>query len=205
VFIGDLDHVAGILYAKDLLRWLGRDVSGFRLKNVLRPALFVPESKPLDELLMELRAKKVHIAIVLNEFGSTVGLVTFEDILEEIVGEIHDEYEPAEDALPGVTLDDTRKIADVDAREYIADANKLLGTIGVELPEGDDYDTVGGYVLHALGHIPVKGEEVRGEGYVLIVSEADATRIQRVRVTATTTAEEQATGESRVEPDALAS
>lgn len=187
VYQDDLDHIAGLLYAKDLIHWVGRDASTFKLRSVLRAPLFTPESKPLGELMDELRAKSVHIAIVLNEFGSTVGIVTFEDLLEEIVGEIHDEYEPIENTISNMSMDETKRIADIDAREYIADTNKLLQAIGVELPEGEDYDTVGGYVLHVLGHIPVKGEEVRGDGYLLTVLEADGMRVLRVRVEAVLT------------------
>lgn len=182
VYENDYDHIAGILYAKDLIKWVGRDGSGFKLRSVLRPALFVPESKALGELLDELRARKIHIAIVLNEYGSTVGLVTFEDLLEEIVGEIHDEYEPIEDTLSGVELDESTHAAEIEAREYITDANKALQPIGVELPEGEDYDTVGGYVLATFGHIPVAGETFRKNGHFVTVLEAEPMRVIRVRV-----------------------
>lgn len=182
VYEADYDHIAGILYAKDLIKWVGRDATGFRLKPILRPAIFVPESKALGELLNELRAKKVHIAIVLNEYGSTVGLVTFEDLLEEIVGEIHDEYEPIEETLSGVELDESTHAAEIEAREYITDANKALEPIGVELPEGEDYDTVGGYVLSAFGHIPVAGETFRSVSHIVTVLEAEPMRVIRVRV-----------------------
>ncbi len=182
VYETDYDHIAGILYAKDLIKWVGRDAAGFKLRPILRPAIFVPESKPLGELLNELRAKKVHIAIVLNEYGSTVGLVTFEDLLEEIVGEIHDEYEPIEETLSGVELDESTHAADIEAREYISDANKALEPIGVEFPEGEDYDTVGGYVLATFGHIPLAGETFRKNGHIVTVLEAEPMRVIRVRV-----------------------
>lgn len=182
VYENDYDHIVGILYAKDLIKWVGRDASSFKLRSNLRPAIFVPESKPLGELLNELRAKKVHIAIVLNEYGSTVGLVTFEDLLEEIVGEIHDEYEPIEETLSGVELDESTHAAEIEAREYITDANKALEPIGVELPEGEDYDTVGGYVLATFGHIPVAGETFRKAGHIVTVLEAEPMRVIRVKV-----------------------
>lgn len=182
VYETDYDHIVGILYAKDLLKWVGREATGFKLRPILRSAIFVPESKPLGELLNELRAKKVHIAIVLNEYGSTVGLVTFEDLLEEIVGEIHDEYEPIEETLPGVELDESTHAAEIEAREYITDANKALLPIGVVLPEGEEYDTVGGYVLATFGHIPVAGETFRKNGHIVTVLEAEPMRVIRVRV-----------------------
>ncbi len=182
VFVGDLDHIVGILYAKDLLPWLGREASEFRLRPILRKPVWAPETKPLMDMLYELRARKVHIAVVLDEYGGTTGLVSFEDILEEIVGEIQDEYEHHEEALPEIRVDAVRRSAEIDARANIDDANESLGEIGVELPESEEYDTVGGWVLATLGHIPAKGESFASDGVRVTVLEAEATRVTRVLV-----------------------
>jgi putative hemolysin len=182
VYQGDLDHIVGILYAKDLLRYLGTDPGAFRLRPVLRRPVWVPETKPLTELLYELRARKVHMAIVLDEYGGTTGLVTFEDILEEIVGEIQDEYEPLSESLPDIEFTPDRRAAEVEARAYIHDVNEALEPLSVEIPEGEDYDTIGGFVLARLGHIPVAGETVETDGLLITVLQAEPTRILRLRI-----------------------
>jgi putative hemolysin len=143
VFEGGMDHVVGMFYIKDLLRWLAGDgprTSGkpFELKAILRPAYFVPETKTIRELLQELIDKKVHVAMVADEYGGTSGLVTLEDIVEEIFGEIQDEYEQTEDAAAEIHVDAAERAADLDARAYIRDANLELKALGVELPEGED-------------------------------------------------------------------
>ncbi len=185
VYDDDLDHIIGILYAKDLLNFVGRDVGSIDLRPVLRKALFVPETKPLNELLLELQARKVHIAIVLDEYGGTTGLVTIEDLLEEIVGEIQDEYEQEEPASPDIIVDEDARKAELEARAYIDDANECLRSIGVELPESEDYETVGGFVVTAMGRIPEAGEQfVAAEGISVTVLEAEPTRVSRLLVEA---------------------
>ncbi len=183
VYEGDLDHIIGVLYAKDLLKYLGQDPSGFKLRPVLRTATFVPESKQISELLLEIQAKKVHMAIVLDEYGGTAGLITVEDLLEEIVGEIQDEYEPEDDLPPCIDINQSDRSAEVDARAYIDDANQALAPLGVELPEDDGYDTVGGYVMACAGRIPSVGESLEAsEGVVISVLEAEPTRVVKVRI-----------------------
>ena len=184
VYEGDLDHIVGILYAKDLLRFVGEDISDFDLRAMVREAVFVPENKPVLELLVELRARKVHIAVVLDEYGGTTGIVTLEDILEEIVGEIEDEYEPEGETEPEINVDLDSRSAVIDARAYVRDANEALEPIGVTLPEHEDYDTVGGYVLSVLGHIPSAGESFRQNGHAVTILEAEPTRVSRLRVEA---------------------
>ncbi len=184
VYEGDYDHIAGILYAKDLLRYLGVPNKEFRLRPILRKAVFVPESKSAHEMLVELQGRKVHMAIVLDEYGGTTGLVTFEDILEEIVGEIYDEYEPDAESDPDIFVDTETRSARVHARATIEDANEALADIGIELPENEDYDTVGGYVLSELGHIPRAGEVVAHNGFIVTVLEAEATRISMLKIEA---------------------
>jgi len=178
VYDKSLDNVEGVLYAKDLLRYIGKnDQADFQVRQVLREALMVPETKPVRELLAEFKAKKVHIAIVLDEYGGTAGLVTVEDIIEEIVGDIHDEYERlARD--PTIRRID-EKTADVDARVYVDDLNDELH---VQLPEDEDYDTVGGFVFSTLGHIPEIGETFEFDNVRLTVTDAARTKVKRVRV-----------------------
>ncbi len=187
VFEGGMDHVVGMFYIKDLLRWLAGDgvrVTGkpFELKSILRPAYFVPETKTIRELLQELVDKKVHVAMVADEYGGTSGLVTLEDIVEEIFGEIQDEYEQAEDDAAEIHVDPSERTADLDARAYIRDANAELKALGVELPEGEDYDTVGGLVVTSLGRIPEVGESLRVGPVLVTVMEAEPTRVNRVRL-----------------------
>lgn len=184
VYDDNLDHVLGVLYAKDLLHYLSDDAARgarFELRPLLRPAVFVPESKTVRDLMAQLLESKVHIALVADEYGGTSGLVTIEDIVEEIFGEIQDEYE--EDGSDGsVDIDPEARAAELDARTYINDANDALEAIGVELPESDDYDTVGGFVVVTLGRIPEVGDRLEHQGVAVTVTQAEPTRVTRVRV-----------------------
>lgn len=200
VYEGSLDHVVGMFYVKDLMRWLAGDgarTAGkpFELKSILRPAYFVPETKTIRELLQELLDKKVHAAMVADEYGGTSGMVSLEDIVEEIFGEIQDEYEKAEDEGPEIEVKPESGMAEVDARAYIDDANEALASIGLRLPESEDYDTVGGMIITRLGRIPSAGETVRitledadggasaDEGEVVAtILEAEPTRVVRVKI-----------------------
>jgi len=173
---GNLDTIAGILYAKDLLDPSATGADGpLGVADVMRKPLFVPETKRLDELLRDFQANKVHLAVVLDEYGGTAGLVTIEDVIEEIVGEIGDEYE-REAAEP------IRRVAedayDVAARLRIDELNDALD---LDLPEDEDYETVGGFVLSRLGYIPKPGESLDHGGVVITVLEADQRRIGRLR------------------------
>jgi CBS domain containing-hemolysin-like protein len=187
VFEDDLDHIVGIFYVKDLLRWLADDRENgnrepFSLRKIVREAVFVPETKTVRELLVELLAKRVHIAMVADEYGGTAGLVTIEDIVEEVFGEIQDEYESPDESPPGVTLNTESGEADIDARAYIDDANDELEPLGVALPESEEYDTVGGFVVTALGRIPDEGETLRVGPAVMTVLEAQPTRVIKLRL-----------------------
>jgi putative hemolysin len=218
VFEGNLDHIVGMFYIKDLMRWLAGDGakgSGkpFELRAILRPAYFVPETKTIRELLTELVNKKVHVAMVADEYGGTAGLVTLEDIVEEIFGEIQDEYEQAEDEAPVVMVSPDTRSAEIEARASVSDANEALRQIEIGLPEGEEYDTVGGLVITQLGRIPGAGEVLRvprgdGEGDLLLtVLEAEPTRVVRVRVEVAASVGEGATAESDaagVAPEAAA-
>ncbi len=188
VYEGDLDHIAGIFYIKDLVRWLAGDSSRppgkpFELRSILRPALFVPETKTVRELLSELIARKVHVAMVADEYGGTSGLVTMEDIVEEVFGDIQDEYELDQDRIPDTLVDERARSARIDGRAYIADTNEALAVLGIELPASEEYDTVGGLVVTTLGRIPAVGETVELGPVTLRVVEAGPTRVEKVTLT----------------------
>ncbi len=170
----NIDNIVGVIYAKDLLRCVieGRQPS---LRDIARPAYFIPESKRVDELLTELKKSKVHIAIVVDEYGGTAGLVTIEDLLEEIVGEIQDEYDREE--APIERVNETQAI--LDARVSIDSLRELFGFEA----EDEDYDTIGGFVYHHLGKVPVVGDEVRVDGLTLRVLSVLGRRIKKVRAT----------------------
>ena len=175
VYDGDIDHIIGILYAKDLLKSWGRAPEDVDLVGILRKAYFIPESKPVSDLLKEFKTRHVHMAVAVDEYGGTSGLVTIEDILEEIVGEIQDEYDVDEE-IPFVQVDDGEYL--FDARSHVEDVEEQLG---ISLEKGD-YDTLGGFVSHLLGHVPVRGEKCRFGSLLLTVEEADARRVSRIRV-----------------------
>ncbi|MGD9688656.1 MAG: hemolysin family protein [Phycisphaerales bacterium] len=187
VFEENLDNIVGIFYVKDLMKWLaGEGTHGggkpFDLKSILRPPVVVPWSKTVRELLDEMIQKKVHIALVADEYGGTAGLVTIEDIFEEIVGDIKDEYEPGPPETPSVQLHEQEQRAEIDAAARIDEVNPVLGTLGVEVPESPEYDTVGGFITTTLGRIPVKGERFTHERMVFVILEARPTRVVRVGV-----------------------
>ncbi len=174
-----IDNVTGIIYAKDLLRCLAENRRP-SLKEIARPPYFIPESKKVDELLTELRLSKVHIAIVVDEYGGTAGLVTIEDLIEEIVGEIQDEYDREE--APIERVNETEAI--LDARVSI---DALTELFGFRVDDQQDYDTVGGFVYHHLGKVPNAGDEVRLDGLTLRVLSVLGRRIKKVRATKSAT------------------
>lgn len=188
VYEDSIDKIIGVFYVKDLMRWLAGEGAGggraggrpFSLKAILRPAIFVPETKTVRELLQELIAKRVHIAIVADEFGGTAGLVTFEDIAEQVFGDIQDEYEVPEPLAEEVRVGDGA--AEIEGRAYIADANEQLKVLGIQLPEGEDYDTVGGLVTVSMGRIPSAGEHASIAGLDVEIVDAEPTRVTRVRL-----------------------
>ncbi|MBC7835740.1 MAG: HlyC/CorC family transporter [Phycisphaerales bacterium] len=191
VYEDSLDNIVGIFYVKDLMRWLAGEGAGggareagqpFDLRSILRPAFFVPETKTVRELLRELLQKKVHIAMVADEYGGTSGLVTIEDILEEIVGDIRDEYEHEEEQTPEVEVKLDTRTAEVDGRAYIDDVNDALTPLGWRIPESDEYDTVGGFVNAILGRIASPGESFRHDQAVVTVLEASPQRVLKVRL-----------------------
>ncbi len=172
-----IDDVAGIVYAKDLMRAVRDGRGGEPVRVVLREAAFVPETKKVAELMREMQARSFHMAVVVDEYGGTAGLVTLEDLIEELVGEIVDEFDvedPLVEPLPG---GDVR----VNARMPIDELEELLG---LELPDGD-WDTVGGLVYNLLGHVPHEGETVELDGNRFRAERVQGRRIGRVRITRT--------------------
>jgi putative hemolysin len=163
VYEDNIDNIVGVLHVKDLLRRWGKDKQEVSLEdlqreeaNMLRPPLFVPETKRIDDLLQEFRTERTHMAIVLDEYGGTAGLVTIEDVIEEIVGEIQDEYDE-EDRLVEELADGSYS---VDARMSIGEVNNLLA---IDLPS-EDSDSIGGFIVNYLGRVPQTGESFSYEG-----------------------------------------
>lgn len=179
---GNRDNIVGIFYVRDALRhWDRPEGERPALPEIIRPPLFVPETKPIPELLAEMRRGQSHMAVVLDEYGGTAGLVTMEDVLEEIVGDIQDEFD-AKAAHPDGRvreLDDGTLL--VDGTAHVSEINKTLDrTI---IPEDDDYETIAGFVLDNLGHIPSVGESFVYDGKLSIrVLQADERRVKRVQL-----------------------
>jgi CBS domain containing-hemolysin-like protein len=173
VYEENVDNTLGLLYAKELLRAWREDLDPTSLRGLLRPAYFVPEAKKVDELLAEMQSKRIHMAIVVDEYGGVAGLVTLEDVVEEILGEIQDEYDVAEEAP-------YQKLADGSyvflGRLGLDDFNEIFGA-GLS---SDETDTLGGYIYHQLGHVPNTGEEVRRGDVVLRVEQVSGRRIKKV-------------------------
>jgi putative hemolysin len=176
VYEENIDKIIGLIYAKDLLTEIGKDPADFKLRDKLRDAYFVPETKPLRALLHEFQNQKLHIAVVLDEYGGTAGIVTLEDILEELVGEITDEYEKFP-PKPIKKID--KNTIEVDARIYIDDLNDQFE---LNLPEDEDYDTVGGFVFSHLGYIPKTAESFDYKNLKFTIATAEARRIKRIRI-----------------------
>jgi CBS domain containing-hemolysin-like protein len=174
VFDDDLDNVLGFIYAKDVLKAIHQGKQDMPLRDVTRPAHFVPESKKASDLLREMQREKFHIALVTDEYGSVSGLVTLEDLLEELVGEIEDEYDRAEPEIAQVAAGVYR----VDGKVGIDEVNELLD---VELPD-EEWDTVGGLMLGLLGSIPEEGQDVTFQGLVFKAERVNGRRIAKVLI-----------------------
>ncbi|MGF1634573.1 MAG: hemolysin family protein [Phycisphaerae bacterium] len=172
----NLDNIVGILYARDLIEYVGEEVSTFDVKKIMRPPIFIPETKPLRDLLQEMRIRKVHMAIVLDEYGGTAGLVTIEDVLEELVGEISDEHEPQ---TPAMLKHISESAVEADARIPVEDLNHM---VSLELPEDEDYDTLGGFVSTTTGQIPQAGTSFTWKNAKFTVVAAEPHRVNRVRI-----------------------
>ncbi|WP_239350238.1 HlyC/CorC family transporter [Snodgrassella communis] len=172
----DKDEILGILHAKDLLKYWGRG-EHFQLEQVLRPAVFVPEGKSLSTLLKEFREQRNHMAIVVDEYGGTSGLVTFEDVIEPIFGDIEDEFDE-DDSADNISAVSAERFR-VNAVTEIEDINVFFGTDYSD----DEVDTIGGLVIQELGHMPVRGEKITIGKLNFTVAKADARRLQTLMVT----------------------
>ena len=187
VYENTIDEILGILYAKDLLPLLKDGApQPPPLRSLLRTPVFVPESMTVDDLLHELQRRKVHLAIVLDEYGGTAGLVTIEDLIEEIVGEIQDEYDEEEPLIVRLSEDEAR----VDGRADVDDLSELFDT-SIALEDEDEYDTVGGLVYHRIGGVPKPGDEVTVDGLRLTVETTDGRRVGKILVVRERTDEDQ--------------
>ena len=174
LFEGSTDKIVGVVYAKDLLRNWGANDETLTLTEVMRTPYFIPETKRIDDLLKDFRTRRVHMAIAVDEYGGTSGLITIEDLLEEIVGDIQDEYDLE---IPWLQPQDDGTLL-VDAR---ANVEELEEYYDIEIPR-EKFDTVGGYLFHLLGNVPKKGEKVSDNGLILMVEESDERKIEKVRI-----------------------
>lgn len=174
IYRENIDDIVGIVYAKDLLRAMADGGRDRPVSDLIREAYFIPESKRLDELLTEMQARRTHMAIVVDEYGGTAGIVTIEDLLEEIVGEIEDEYDVARPSIEVISPD-----------EVVLDAGTstdvLRELFGVNV-DSEDFDTIGGFLIHHLGRLPAVGDEVEVEGLTLRVLSMSGRRVRRLRV-----------------------
>ena len=183
VFEENLDNVVGILYAKDLLPYLkgnGLANGAIDIRKLVRSPVYVPESKPVDDLLHEMQAAKRHIAIVVDEYGGTAGLVTMEDVVEEIVGEIQDEYDREDPMVEDVSTDEEFGYR-IDGRVSMDDLRDLFDLSDEDEPDEDAYDTIGGFVVHRVGRIPLPGAEIDfRDGVTIRVETAEPRRVAKV-------------------------
>jgi len=173
VFEGTVDNITGVLYAKDLLKFWGEDSPELDVRKIARPPFYVPESKNLEELLSEFKKRRVHIAIVIDEYGGTSGLITIEDLLEQIVGDIQDEHDIEEELLQP----EPDGSAVVDAMLPIEDFEEYFNVV----VEREKFDTVGGLIFYLLGRIPRIGDTALVEGVLLTVLSVGQRRIGKIR------------------------
>lgn len=174
IYKGTTDRIVGLVYAKDLLKHWGKPPARIDLVSLMREPYFVPETKKIEELFKEFRNRRVHMAIAIDEYGGTSGLITIEDLIEEIVGDIQDEYDLEEDWL--LPQDDGSML--VDCRLNI---DEFEDYFSVTVPR-ERFDTVGGWLFHMLGRVPVEGEELCTQGLVMTVEACDERKIHTVRV-----------------------
>lgn len=176
VYDGTLDKIVGVLYARDLLEYVGVPAERFDIRAAMRQPLYVPKTKNLRDLLSDFRIQKIHIAIVLDEYGGTAGLVTIEDVLEEIIGDISDEHEPHELPMFQRLTDSS---AEADARMYVDELNRIMG---LNLPEDAGYDTLGGFLSTTVGRIPPVGTVFEHGAVRYTILDAEPQKVNRVRI-----------------------
>lgn len=178
IYADSVDQIVGVLYVRDLVRFLGGGTHDFSLRAILREPLRVPGTKPIGELLRDFQRAEVHMAVVVDEYGGTAGICTIEDVLEEIVGEIHDEHEAQDELPPELTRTGGRRF-EADGRIPISEVNERLGTA---LPEDGDFDTLAGFLLDRFGRVPLQGEKDETPQAVFEVLAATATKIDRIAI-----------------------
>lgn len=176
VYDETIDNIIGVLYIKDVLNKLKDKGFDIKVKDLVRESYFVPETKSIIQILQEFKSKKVHMALVLDEYGGIAGVLTIEDLLEEIVGEIRDEFDHEEDEL----------IKEIEPNRFIMDAALDIETINkeleIEIPESEDYESIGGYIMAELGKIPEVGEKVERDNIVITVILADKKKVSKVEI-----------------------
>lgn len=175
VYDGTIDKVVGILHTKDLLKYDKTKDKDVKLKNLIKEALFVPITKNLDEMLKDFKRKRTHIAIIIDEYGGTEGIVTIEDLIEEILGEIQDEFDHEEELITKIG----EKIFDVKGDMVVEEVNEEFG---INIPLSNEYDTISGYIYDELGKMAEVSDQIRGENFILKIMEVDNKRIEKVRV-----------------------
>jgi gliding motility-associated protein GldE len=174
-----LDNIAGVLYTKDLLQYIDKHET-FNWQTIIRPPFFVPENKKIDDLLREFQQKKIHLAIVVDEYGGTSGIVTLEDVIEEIVGEINDEFD--DDELVYSKLDDNHFVFEGNAP--LNDLYRILEIDGEMFEDAKgESDTLAGFILEIEGRIPQRGENIKFKNLLFTIESADSRKIKRVKVT----------------------
>ncbi len=176
VYNKTVDNIKGIVYVKDILTYLAKGNLKAQLKEIMKPAIFVTESKIINTLLKQFKEKKIHIALVVDEYGGIQGLVTIEDILEELVGEIYDETDIPEKFIKIIN----NKVSKVDGKTDLDEVNKILN---LNLEENEDYETISGYILYKIGKVPTEGEEFYIENMKFKIEKMEGNRIKAVTIT----------------------
>jgi CBS domain containing-hemolysin-like protein len=175
IYEDSIDNIIGLLYAKDLLKLWGTDENALSVRDIMRPPYFIPESKNLEQLLQEFKHKRIHLAVVIDEYGGTSGLITIEDLLEEIVGDIQDEHD-REESLLTVNTDGS---VTADGRLPV---EELEEHFDIQI-ERDNFDSVGGLAFHLTGKIPTIGDTIEGAGLCMKIVDADLRRVKKVAIT----------------------
>ncbi|MCH7996565.1 MAG: HlyC/CorC family transporter [Chloroflexi bacterium] len=183
IYEDTIDNIVGVLYAKDILRLWGQPDDKLDIRKIARTPHFIPETKRIDELLQEFRDKRVHMAIVVDEYGGVAGLVSLEDLVEEIVGEIEDEFDTGEPQIE--TISPTEVIMDAGVS-----IDLLNETLSLDI-QGEDFDSIGGFIFDRLGKIPSPGDEIRADGFVVSVLSTTGRRIRKVKIVKVSTPEGQ--------------
>jgi len=186
VYEKNVDSIIGIFYLRDALKyWKERDEDKLpELSKIIRKPFFVPETKKVNELLKEFKANKIQLAVIIDEYGGTAGLATLEDLVEEIVGEIHDEFD----------VDEEDQYNQIDENTFIIDAGVLVDDVnddlGIHLPEEEDFDTIGGYVMFELGHMPKEGETIANKEFLIKIVKVTDRRVEKIKLTRSITKKE---------------